>query len=317
MSKNNVMPKIAMGAWSWGAGAAGGDQVFGNHLIENDLKPVFDKAMELGLNLWDTAAVYGEGSSERILGNFVKNAGPENVILSTKFTPQIADGTAQAMQHMIDGSKARLHADVIDLYWIHNPMDVERWTPDLIPLLKSGQVKAVGVSNHDLSQIKRANEILGAEGFQVSAVQNHFSLLHRSSERAGILDYCKENHITFFAYMVLEQGALTGRFDTEHPFPAGTGRGEAYNPHLKELEQLIAALREVGARHSATPAQIATAWAIAKGTLPIIGVTKVKQVEEAAAAAQIQLSQDEITHLEKLGDATGVHTLREWEQEMI
>ena len=317
MSKNSVMPRIAMGAWSWGAGAAGGDQVFGNHLSEADLKPVFDRAMELGLNLWDTAAVYGEGSSEHILGDFVRSAGPENVILSTKFTPQIADGTAQAMQHMIDGSKERLHTEVIDLYWIHNPMDVERWTPDLIPLLKSGQVKAVGVSNHDLNQIKRANEILGAEGFRVSAVQNHFSLLHRSSERAGILDYCKENHITFFAYMVLEQGALTGRFDTEHPFPAGTGRGEAYNPHLKELEQLIAALREVGARHSATPAQIATAWAIAKGTLPIIGVTKVKQVEEAAAAAQIRLSMDEISHLEELGDVAGVHTLREWEQEMV
>lgn len=317
MGKNSVMPRIAMGAWSWGAGAAGGDQVFGNHLSEAELKPVFDRAMELDLNLWDTAAVYGEGSSERILGDFVKNVGPENVVLSTKFTPQIADGTAQAMQHMIDGSKERLHTEVIDLYWIHNPMDVERWTPDLIPLLKSGQVRAVGVSNHDLSQIKRANEILGAEGFRVSAVQNHFSLLHRSSERAGILDYCKENHITFFAYMVLEQGALTGRFDTEHPFPAGTGRGEAYNPHLKELEQLIASLREVGARHSATPAQIATAWAIAKGTLPIIGVTKVKQVEEAAAAAQIQLSMDEISHLEELGDAAGVHTLREWEQEMV
>ena len=311
------MPRIAMGAWSWGAGAAGGDQVFGNHLSEAELKPVFDRAMELDLNLWDTAAVYGEGSSERILGDFVKNAGPENVVLSTKFTPQIADGTAQAMQHMIDGSKERLYTEVIDLYWIHNPMDVERWTPDLIPLLKSGQIKAAGVSNHDLSQIKRANEILGAEGFRVSAVQNHFSLLHRSSERAGILDYCKENHITFFAYMVLEQGALTGRFDTEHPFPAGTGRGEAYNPHLKELEQLIASLREVGARHSASPAQIATAWAIAKGTLPIIGVTKVKQVEEAAAAAQIQLSMDEISRLEELGDATGVHTLREWEQEMV
>ena len=316
MNRTNVMPRIAMGAWSWGAGAAGGDQVFGNHLSKADLKPVFDRAMDLGLNLWDTAAVYGEGSSECILGSFVKEIRREDMILSTKFTPQIADGSAQAMQHMIDGSKVRLHADVIDLYWIHNPMDVERWTPDLIPLLKSGQVKAAGVSNHDLNQIKRANEILGAEGFRISAVQNHFSLLHRSSERTGILDYCKENHITFFAYMVLEQGALTGRFDSEHPFPAGTDRGEAYNPRLKELEQLIVALREVGARHSATPAQIATAWAIAKGTLPIIGVTKVKQVEEATAAAQIQLSPDEIFHLEKLGDATGVHLLREWEQEM-
>ena len=80
---NTKMPKIAMGAWSWGAGAAGGDQVFGNHLFENDLKPVFDKAMELGLNLWDTAAVYGERTSERILGNFVKELRREDVILST------------------------------------------------------------------------------------------------------------------------------------------------------------------------------------------------------------------------------------------
>lgn len=313
---NHKMPKIAMGAWSWGAGAAGGDQVFGNHLFEDDLKPVFDKAMELGLNLWDTAAVYGEGTSERILGNFAKELRREDVILSTKFTPQIADGTSDAMQHMIDGSKERLHADVIDIYWIHNPMDVERWTPDLISLAKSGQIKAIGVSNHNLTEIKRAGEILAAEGLKISAVQNHFSLLHRSSEKAGILDYCKENGITFCAYMVLEQGALTGRFDTAHPFPEGTGRGEAYNPHLKELETLIHELRNIGEAHQASPAQVATAWAIAKGTLPIIGVTKVSQVEEAAAAAQIILNAEEVSLLEKLGDEAGVGTLREWEKEM-
>lgn len=313
---NTKMPKIAMGAWSWGAGAAGGDQVFGNHLFEQELKPVFDKAMELGLNLWDTAAVYGEGTSERILGNFVKELPRDEVILSTKFTPQIADGTADAMQHMIDGSKRRLHTDVIDIYWIHNPMDVERWTPDLILLAKSGQIKSIGVSNHNLAEIRRAGEILAAEGLKISAVQNHFSLLHRSSEKAGILDYCKDNGITFYSYMVLEQGALTGRFDTAHPFPEGTGRGEAYNPHLKELETLIHELRTIGEAHQASPAQVATAWAIAKGTLPIIGVTKVRQVEEAAAAARIELTAGEISRLEKLGDETGVDTLREWEKEM-
>lgn len=314
--KNTKMPKIALGAWSWGAGAAGGDQVFGNHLSEADLKPVFDRAMELGLNLWDTAAVYGEGSSERIIGDFVKNVKREDVLISTKFTPQIASDSPDAMQEMLDGSKERLHTDVMDVYWIHNPFDVEKWTPKLIPLAKSGQIRSIGVSNHNLSEIKRANEILAAEGLKVSAVQNHFSLLHRSSERAGILDYCRENGITFYAYMVLEQGAMTGRFNTEHPFPAGTGRGESYNPHLAELEKLLAEMKRIGERHSASPAQIATAWAIAKGTLPIIGVTKVKQVEEAAAAAQIVLSAEEVSLLEKLGDETGVHTLREWEKEM-
>lgn len=313
---NMKLPKIALGAWSWGAGAAGGDQVFGNHLFEPELKPVFDKAIECGLNLWDTAAVYGEGTSESILGNFLKDVRREDVILSTKFTPQIAGDTPDAMQEMLDGSKERLHTEVIDIYWIHNPFDVERWTPDLIPLAKSGQIKAIGVSNHNLAEIKRVNEILGKEGLRVSAVQNHFSLLHRSSQKAGILDYCKENGITFYAYMVLEQGALTGRFDTEHPFPEGTGRGDSYNPHLKELEVLIDELRRIGKTHNASPAQIATAWAIARGTLPIVGVTKVKQVEEAFAAAQITLDAEEVSHLEKLGDETGVHTLREWEKEM-
>ncbi len=290
---STVIPKIALGAWSWGAGAAGGDQVFGNHLFEEELKPVFEKAMECGLNLWDTAAVYGEGTSERILGN-----------------------SPDAMQKMIDGSKERLHTDVIDVYWIHNPMDVEKWTPGLIPLAKSGQIKTIGVSNHNLAEIKRANEILAAEGLKISAVQNHYSLLHRSSERAGILDYCKENEITFYSYMVLEQGVLTGRYSEENPFPEGTGRGEAYNPHLKELTTLIDELKIIGTRFDASPAQVATAWAIAKGTLPIIGVTKVNQVEEAAKAARIELTADEISRLERLGDETGVHTLREWEKEM-
>ena len=310
------LPKIALGAWSWGVGAAGGDQVFGNHLFEEELKPVFDKAMECGLNLWDTAAVYGEGTSERILGNFVKGADRKDVILSTKFTPQIAGDSPSAMQEMIDESKKRLYTDVIDIYWIHNPMDVERWTPDLIPLAKSGQIKTIGVSNHNLAEIKRANEILAEEGFRVSAVQNHFSLLHRSSERSGILDYCKENGITFYSYMVLEQGALTGRYNETNPFSEGTGRGEAYNPHLKELTALIDELKIIGTRFDASPAQVATAWAIAKGTLPIIGVTKVNQVEEAAKAAQICLTKEEALRLEKLGDETGVHTLREWEKEM-
>ena len=291
------MPKIALGAWSWGTGAVGGDQVFGNHMSEGELKPVFDKAMECGLGLWDTAAVYGEGSSERILGNFIKDVRREDVIISTKFTPQIAGDSPDAMQDMIDGSKERLHTDVIDVYWIHNPMDVEKWTPSLIPLAKSRQIKAIGVSNHNLTEIKRADEILAAEGFKISAVQNHFSLLHRSSEKAGILEYCKKNGITFYAYMVLEQGALTGKYNQLNPFPAGTERGESYNPHLAELENLINELREIGECHNASPAQIAVAWAIAKGTVPIIGVTKIKQVEEAAKATEIELTEEEISRL--------------------
>lgn len=316
MNTNKKMPKIAMGAWSWGAGVAGGDQVFGNHLEEKDLKPIFAAAMEQGLNLWDTATVYGMGASEDILGSFIRQSNKDEVIVSTKFTPQIAGMYEDSMEKMADASCERLGIEVIDLYWIHNPADVERWTPELISLLKSGKVKEVGVSNHNLAEIKRVNEILGEQGFKISAVQNHFSLLNRSSESSGILEYCRENGITFFAYMVLEQGALSGKYDTKHPFPEGSDRAKTYNPVLAQLEELTAAMAEIGQKHDLSVAQVGTAWAVSKGVLPIIGVTKVRHVEDAAKAAGVTMSEAEISHLEALADKANVNTIREWEKKM-
>lgn len=311
------MPSIALGTWSWGTGAAGGDQVFGNNLTTENLKPLFDTAMNLGLNLWDTAAVYGMGSSETILGEFVRQYSREELILSTKFTPQIAAHSDNAVEEMLEASFKRLGTDRMDIYWIHNPADVAKWTPGLIPLLKSGKVKYVGVSNHNLEEVKLANNILVAEGYKISAVQNHYSLLYRSSEEAGILDYCKNNDITFFAYMVLEQGALSGKYDTQHPLPQGSGRGETYNKILPSLEALIHAMRKIGYSQNASVSQIAIAWAIAKNTLPIIGVTKPSHVVDVVQASKIVLSAAEITELEELAAETGAETRGSWEKSMV
>lgn len=316
MEHGKNLPKIALGTWSWGVGTVGGDQVFGNHLGEADLKAVFDTAMKEGLNLWDTATVYGMGASEDILGAFAKTYPRKDVILSTKFTPQIAGNGADPVADMCDASLERLGTDYIDIYWIHNPADVERWTPGLVSLVKSGKVKQVGVSNHNLAQIKRAEEILSKEGVHVSAIQNHYSLLYRSSEDAGILDYCKENGIDFYAYMVLEQGALSGKYNTKNPLPEGSQRGDTYNPILPQLEKLTDAMRSVGGKHGAAVAQVAIAWAIAKGTRPIIGVTKPSQVEDAAKAAQIVLSTEEMEQLETLAKEADVDTRGSWENPM-
>ena len=305
------MPKIALGAWAWG-----NDGTFGDHYTAEDLRDVYETARANGLCLWDTATVYGMGTSEKILGELTEDTKREDLILSTKFTPQIEDGTPQAMEHMLEGSLKSLHTDYIDIYWIHNPMDVEKYTPMLIPLAKAGKIREIGVSNHNLSEIKRAAEILGEAGLKISAVQNHFSLLNRSSETSGILDYCKENGITFYAYMVLEQGALSGKCDAEHPFPEGSDRAASYNPILPELGELLDKLREVGAAHDASAAQAAAAWAIAKGTLPIIGVTKVAQVADAVRMAEIQLTEKETEELEALAAAANVSTIRGWEKEM-
>lgn len=309
--------KIVLGTWSWGAGFAGGDQVFGNNLGVEELKPVFDEAMANGLNLWDSAVVYGMGASENVLAAFTKACKREEVLISTKFTPQIAGDTENPVADMLAGSLERFATDYIDIYWIHNPADVERWTPMLADLVKSGKVKRVGVSNHNLAQIKRAEEILSKEGVHISAVQNHFSLLYRSSEKAGILDYCKENGIDFWAYMVLEQGALSGKYDTAHPLPAGSQRGDTYNPLLPQIERLVAVMRTVGNKYNVTPAQVALAWAIAKGTTPIIGVTKPAQVQDAVRAMQVVLTADEVKMLEDAAESTCVDTRGSWENPMI
>ena len=310
------MSKIALGTWAWGAGAFGGDTVFGSNTDVENLKPVFQAAMKAGLNLWDTATVYGMGESERILGALSREFKREDVQISTKFTPQIAEIFENSVEKMADASILRMDCDYIDIYWIHNPMDVERWTPGLIPLLQKGKVKRVGVSNHNIKEIRLANQILGEAGFKVSAVQNHFSLLYRSSEKGGVLDYCKENGIEFWAYMVLEQGALSGKYNQENPLPAESDRGKKYNPVLPQLEALTAEMTAIGKKYGASCSQVGIAWAIAKGTLPIIGATKERHVIEVAEAAKIQLTAQEVERLEKLADATGIDTRGGWEHSM-
>ena len=307
---------IALGTWAWGAGMFGGDSVFGSNTDEGNLKPVFDAAMAAGLNLWDTATAYGMGESERILGRLAAGYKREDVLISTKFTPQLAEMYDNDVTKMADASLQRMGLDYIDIYWIHNPMDVERWTPGLIPLLQSGKVRKVGVSNHNIKEIRRANEILGEAGFKVSAVQNHFSLLYRSSEKGGVLDDCKENDIRFWSYMVLEQGALSGKYNVANPLPADSDRGRKYNPVLGQLTALTDAMKEIGDKYGLSCSQVGIAWALTKGTMPIIGATKERHVLEAAQVMDTRLATEEVVRLEALADAAGIDTRGDWEHTM-
>lgn len=307
------LPKIALGAWAWG-----NDGTFGGNLTAETLRPIFDKAMENGLNLWDTAYAYGMGTSEKVLAEFIKELPRESCIISDKFTPQCADSSSPtAMKDMIGIQLGLMGLDKFDIYWIHNVWDAPKWTEELAKYFEGrDDVPMIGVSNHDLSEIKQAAEILKAHGLKLSAVQNHYSLINRSSEESGILDYCKENDITFFSYMVLEQGALSGKYDTAHPMPAGSARADSYNPILDKLEIMNKALGKIADKYSVGIAQVPVAWAIAKGTLPIIGVTKVSHVEDAVKAANISLTADEVAELESVADGLGLNVIRFWEKEM-
>ena len=306
------LPKIALGAWAWG-----NDSTFGNNLSKDELKPIFDTAMDLGLNLWDTAFVYGMGASEKVLGEFVKDINREDCILSTKFTPQCADSSLDnPVTGMLKNSEKLLNTDYIDIFWIHNPVGAPMWSEKLVETAQENNINMLGVSNHDLNEIKEANKILEDGGLKLSCVQNHYSLLNRSSEDSGILDYCKDNNINFFSYMVLEQGALTGVYNTSNTFPENSDRGVVYNPVLKQIEELNNSIEEIANNHDAKIAQIPIAWAIKKGTLPIIGATKVHHVEDAFEASEIKLTNDDVKYMEELADKAQINTVRIWEKEM-
>ena len=306
------LPKIALGAWAWG-----NDGTFGNDFTADTLKPIFDTAMEHGLNLWDTAYAYGMGTSEKVLAGFLKGLPRESYLVSDKFTPQCANGKPSAMADMIEMQLQLMELDRFDIDWIHNVWDAPKWTEELAKYYEGkDNAPLLGVSNHNLKEIKQANEILKAHGLKLSAVQNHYSLINRSSEDSGILDYCKENGIHFFAYMVLEQGALSGKYDTAHPMPEGSARAETYNPVLDKLEVLNGELKKLAEKYSVGTAQIPVAWAIAKGTLPIIGVTKTSHVEDAVKAMNVTLTAEETAALEKTADSLGLNVIRFWEKEM-
>ena len=170
MTQNHgTMPKIALGAWAWG-----NDGTFGGTLTANDLRPVFDAAMNAGLNLWDTAYVYGMGTSEKTLGEFLRTVPRESYYISAKFTPQCANPAAEnAVVEMFNTSAELLGTDYMDFYWIHNPVGAPKWVTELIPLAKSGKIGKIGLSNHNLAEIKEAAALLEKEGLKISAIQNH------------------------------------------------------------------------------------------------------------------------------------------------
>ena len=309
------LPKICLGAWAWG-----NDGTFGGNLTSESLRPIFDKAMENGLNLWDTAFAYGMGASEKTLASFIKDLPREKYLISDKFTPQCIDSSAEnPFKEMIEKQLNLMNLSKFDIYWIHNVAGAPKWIEELAKYFqnkKPEEIPLIGVSNHNLSEIKQAVEILRKYNLKLSAVQNHYSLLNRSSEKSGILKYCHENNIHFFSYMVLEQGALSGKYNSQNLMPENSERGKIYNPQMEKIEKLNNEMKKLADKYKTKIALIPMAWAIKKGTLPIIGVTKAEQVEDAIAATKINLTKDEISGLENFANQLDINVIRFWEKEM-
>ena len=266
---SSSLPEICLGAWAWG-----NDGTFGGNLTSESLRPIFDKAMENGLNLWDTAFAYGMGASEKTLASFIKDLPREKYLISDKFTPQCIDSSAEnPFKEMIEKQLNLMNLSKFDIYWIHNVEGAPKWIEELAKYFqnkKPEEIPLIGVSNHNLSEIKQAVEILRKYNLKLSAVQNHYSLLNRSSEKSGILKYCHENKIHFFSYMVLEQGALSGKYNSQNLMPENSERGKIYNPQMEKIEKLNNEMKKLADKYKTKIALIPIAWAIKKGTLPRI-----------------------------------------------
>ncbi|MEE1076895.1 MAG: aldo/keto reductase [Acutalibacteraceae bacterium] len=308
---NKSLPPCAIGTWAWGTGMNGSKMVFGNNYSEEQLAETFDTAYDKGFVLWDTAEVYGMGNSEKILGRCIKNK--DNAILSTKYHPDKKFKQGK-LEQSLNNSLSRLGVDCVDLYWLHQPFCLEENITEAIVQLKNGKIKSLGLSNCTLAQAQTADKLLKEHGFSLSAVQNHYSLLSISTEQNNLISWCNKNDVLYFGYMILEQGALTGSYSSKQMFPMFSTRRMSFSKSkFIKIEPLLDYQKALAEKYSVKPAQIPIAWAISKGIIPIIGLTKPEYALSLSDGVKIQLTNDEINQLERLAKQSGVVCKGSWE----
>ncbi len=311
MSNNdtNNKFKVMIGTWAWGTGYNGSGMIFGKSYEEAELKNTFERAVELGFLKWDTAAVYGMGSCEKLLGGYIH--GKDEIYISTKFFPGKKYKNGELVKSFTESTN-RLGIKNVDLFWIHKPNNLIDNLNEAVPLMHEGRIKEIGISNVSITDIKNAEDFLDKHELCLGAVQNHFSLLR--NDQQPIIDYCNEKGITYYAYMVLEQGALAGRYNTKKHFPTFSMRNFVFpKSKFKKIESLLGMMKDISEKYGIDRSQIPILWAIAKGAVPIVGLTKPAYADKLSEALQIKLSAQEIDMLTEEAGKTGIRQQGSWE----
>jgi aryl-alcohol dehydrogenase-like predicted oxidoreductase len=288
---------IGLGTWQFGSGEWG----YGTSYA-NDVAPaIVQHSLDAGVNLIDTAEAYGFGRSEEIVGRALSDRRGEAVV-ATKLFPILP--VDPIVDHRIKGSLRRLNVDVIDLYQVHWSNPVVPNKPTMAALAKAqsdGLITHVGVSNFSLAKWQEAEKNLGGS---VLSNQVRYSLIDRRPE-AELLPWAQANDRVIIAYSPLSQGLLSGRYDADH-LPKGMRASTAgFLPeNMAKVTPLIELLRQVAAAHQATCSQVALAWLMRRPNVVVIpGASSVEQAEANAAAADINLKDDEDEALTAASDA--------------
>jgi aryl-alcohol dehydrogenase-like predicted oxidoreductase len=273
----------------------------GAHGFEEE-KRALEVSVAAGVDLFDTAAMYAGGASERRLGELA--VGREDVLIASKF-PSGFRFRAEDFPEELEASLARLGRSQIDLYQHHFPtrrVSIPNLMNQLSDAVEAGKVRAVGVSNYSADQMREAHAALAERGIPLASNQVEYSLLHRQPETNGVLDACRELGVTLIAYTPLAGGLLTGKYSTENR-PSGFFRRVLPRYRRKGLEAVqpvVGLLTEIGDRYSKTPSQIALRWLMENPlVLPIPGAKNGNQATANAGALSFSLTTDEVDALSR------------------
>jgi len=277
--------RLGVGTWAWGDRSTWGMGGYDHALTEASIAQAWEASLEAGVTLFDTAEVYGGGESERIIGRLLAAdpARRSSALIATKFMPSPWKLNVSLRSHAaLAEALAAVHAD--------------------------GLVSSVGVSNYSIKEMEDIHGELAKRGVPLGSNQIEFSLLRRRPETTGLLAACQRLGVVPLAYSPIGQGRLTGKYSAANPPPGK----RTFSAHpMSEVDPIVAELGRIGgARDGRTPSQVALAWIIAKGAVPIPGAKSAAQARENAGALGWALTADEITALDSVA-LQGQRTLQQ------
>jgi aryl-alcohol dehydrogenase-like predicted oxidoreductase len=282
-------------------------------LGEAESRPVIQKALELGINFFDTANIYSIGASEEITGRALKDfANRDEIVLATKVWGKMAEGpnggglSRKAILSEIDKSLTRLGTDYVDLYQIHRwdyQTPIEETMEALHDIVRAGKVRYIGASAMFAWQFQKAQFVAEKQGgTRFVSMQNHLNLIYREEERE-MLPLCRDQKIGVIPYSPLASGRLTRDQPTEGTLRAETDQIQRwkYDASTETDQQIVGRVAELAQKRGASRVQIALAWLLQKEPVaaPIVGATKLSHLEDAVGALEIKLTSEEVAYLEE------------------
>jgi len=266
---------------------------------------VLQRAYDLGVRMFDTADMYGNGHNEELLARFLKLGGAKEAFIATKFGIRKApgeyartiDNSPDYIRQACDASLQRLGIEQIGLYYVHRAeagRPIEETMQVLAELVQAGKIARIGLSEVSVDTLRRAHD-----AYPVAAVQSEYSLTTRDME-ASVLPLCRDLGVAFVAYSPLGRGLLSGMVDRDSLAPTDFRRNAPrFDAAALEVNNArLDTLRAIAEQREATPSQVALAWVLAKGVFAIPGTKRLTYLEQNVAAASLRLSADEIARLD-------------------